>query len=69
MQSTHLALCLPEIVSHVISFLDDQQSEGTLKYAGRLASMSVNRLWHDCTMRAVWRKVEFEDTKQEVEAL
>ncbi|KAL0083706.1 hypothetical protein J3Q64DRAFT_1679662 [Phycomyces blakesleeanus] len=66
---THLALCLPEIVSHVISFLDDHQSETTSKYAGRLASMSVNRLWHDCTMRAVWRKVEFDDTKEEVMAL
>ncbi|KAI7869980.1 hypothetical protein BDF14DRAFT_1722046 [Spinellus fusiger] len=60
--SVHLALCLPEIVTYIFSFLDCQP-ETSLKDSGLLACLVVNRLWHDCAMPSVWRRVEFEESK------
>ncbi|CAO0802455.1 unnamed protein product [Mucor circinelloides] len=68
----HLALRLPEIVNHILSYLiapyqlDD--SNKTKVYQHIHACLFVNVLWHDCATRLIWRHITFEDTKPEFEA-
>lgn len=70
----HLALCLPEIVSHIQTFLvpANDQEEVTQQnnnkkklYADIYPCLTVNRLWHDNSSRIIWRKAYFDDTKDD----
>ncbi|KAI8890727.1 RNI-like protein [Backusella circina FSU 941] len=66
----HLATQLPEIVSHILSFLIANYSQEDQKkklYADLYPCLFVNRLWHDWTIRAMWRNVAFEDTKADLD--
>ncbi|CEP15547.1 hypothetical protein [Parasitella parasitica] len=66
----HLAVCLPEIVSHILSFLvpTKYQDESKKKINVDLyPCLLVNRLWHDSASRIVWRKAYFEDTKDDLD--
>ncbi|KAI8058797.1 hypothetical protein BDF21DRAFT_390577 [Thamnidium elegans] len=71
-QGCHLALRLPEIVSHILSYLaipyhyDDTNK--TKIYQLIHPCLFVNPLWHDCATRLIWRSVTFEDSKLEYEA-
>lgn len=72
-ESTHLALRLPEVVSHILSFIVpncyyDEPNTKTL-YTNVYSCLFVNRLWHDCASRIIWRKAFFDDTKEDLEAL
>lgn len=67
-QQPHLAVCLPEIISHIFSFLVpcyNQEETKKKMYINLYACLTVNRLWHDCSSRIIWRKVYFEDTKDD----
>ncbi|KAI8077050.1 hypothetical protein BDF21DRAFT_439162 [Thamnidium elegans] len=65
---THLALCLPEIISHIFSFLVNTQEEPKKKiYIDLYPCLTVNRLWHDNSTRIIWRKASFEDTKNDLD--
>ncbi|KAI7902354.1 uncharacterized protein BX663DRAFT_510841 [Cokeromyces recurvatus] len=68
--TTHLALQLPEIVGHILSFLvhstHHEDTESIIKsklYKDIHSCLFVNSLWHDCASRILWRHVLFEDTK------
>lgn len=66
----HLAVCLPEIVSHILSFLVPTQCQDEPKkktYVDLYPCLLVNRLWHDSASRIVWRKAYFEDTKEDLD--
>ncbi|KAI8369867.1 hypothetical protein EDC96DRAFT_478734 [Choanephora cucurbitarum] len=65
----HLAVCLPEIVSHIFSFLIPNQNEEPKKrmYTDIYACLTVNHLWHDCASRLVWRKALFEDIRDDMD--
>jgi hypothetical protein len=66
----HLGLCLPEIVSHIFSFLvpcHNQEEPKKKKYSDLYACLTVNRLWHDCASRIIWRRAYFEDTKGDID--
>lgn len=65
----HLAVCLPEIVSHILSFLAPAQCQDEPKkktYVDLYPCLLVNRLWHDSASRIVWRRAYFEDTKEDL---
>ncbi|KAI8072148.1 uncharacterized protein B0P05DRAFT_549091 [Gilbertella persicaria] len=68
----HLALQLPEIVSHILSYLtvgNQQDEQNRVKiYQHIYPCLFVNALWHDCTIRLMWRHITFEDSKSEYEA-
>ncbi|KAF7732555.1 Antagonist of MEN (Mitotic Exit Network) [Apophysomyces ossiformis] len=72
--SSHLAVRLPEIVAHILSYLaasiphDDnhRQYKNTCGYL--YPCLFVNHLWHDCAQRLLWRHVLFDDTKADYEA-
>ncbi|KAI8328346.1 hypothetical protein BD560DRAFT_485541 [Blakeslea trispora] len=70
--TTHLALCLPEIVSHIMYFLtapyqsDESNKVKTFEYI--YPCLFVNATWHDCVLRLIWRHVTFEDSKSEYDA-
>lgn len=53
-------LCMPEIVSLILSYLLDKDLKPCL---------FVNRLWHDCGARILWYKLVFEDKKMDYETL
>ncbi|CAO3693285.1 hypothetical protein G6F70_004655 [Rhizopus microsporus] len=62
----HLALCLPEILNHIFTFLipTNLQEETKRKpYSDIYPCLFVNRLWHDNASRLIWRTVCFEDTE------
>lgn len=67
---SHLAVCLPEIVSHVLSFLvptcyhDEPKKK---MYTDLYHCLTVNHLWYDCATRIIWRNAFFEDTKNDLE--
>ncbi|KAI7889858.1 uncharacterized protein EV154DRAFT_466558 [Mucor mucedo] len=66
----HLALCLPEIISHIFSFLVPAHTGEELKkkmYVDLYPCLIVNRLWHDNSSRIIWRKAFFEDTKDDLD--
>ncbi|GAA5795417.1 hypothetical protein HPULCUR_000774 [Helicostylum pulchrum] len=71
-QECHLALRLPEIVSHVLSYLaipyHYDETNKTKLYQLIYPCLLVNPLWHDCATRLIWRSVTFEDSKPEYEA-
>ncbi|KAL9537448.1 hypothetical protein MBANPS3_011764 [Mucor bainieri] len=68
----HLALRLPEIVNHILSYVivpyQSDDSSKTKTYQHIHACLTVNVLWHDCATRLVWRHITFEDSKLELEA-
>jgi hypothetical protein len=73
-QHPHLAVCLPEIVSHIFSFLvpaaHNQEepitnNKKSKMYADLYPCLIVNRLWHDNSSRIIWRKAFFEDIKDD----
>jgi hypothetical protein len=65
----HLALELPEIVNHILSYLvipyQFDESNGAKMYQYIYPCLLVNALWHDCATRLIWRHVTFEDTESE----
>jgi hypothetical protein len=66
LQQAHLAVCLPEIVSHIFSFLIpcyNQEDPKKKMHTDLYACLTVNRLWHDCSSRIIWRRAYFEDIK------
>ncbi|CAO3637475.1 unnamed protein product [Mucor hiemalis] len=69
----HLALRLPEIVNHILSFLvipyQYDENNKVKIYQFIYQSLLVNSLWHDCATRLIWRTVTFEDSKAEYDAL
>ncbi|KAI8974715.1 hypothetical protein BDB01DRAFT_806217 [Pilobolus umbonatus] len=71
-QSEHLALRLPEIVGHILSYLivpfisDDIQKGKTYQHI--YSCLYVNSLWNDCATRWMWRNISFDDTQSEYEA-
>ncbi|KAI7884115.1 uncharacterized protein EV154DRAFT_574694 [Mucor mucedo] len=68
----HLALRLPEIVNHILSYLavpyHYDETNKTKIYQYIHPCLLVNSLWHDCATRLIWRAVTFEDSKSEYEA-
>lgn len=68
----HLALRLPEIVNHILSYLiapyQFDESSKTKMYQQIHPCLFVNVLWHDCATRLIWRNITFEDTKLDFEA-
>lgn len=69
-QHPHLAVCLPEIISHIFSFLVPIHTQDELKkkmYVDLYPCLIVNRLWHDNSSRIIWRKAFFEDTKDDLD--
>lgn len=68
----HLALRLPEIVNHILSYLTVpyhyDENNKTKIYQFIYPCLLVNSLWHDCATRLIWRSVTFEDSKPEYEA-
>lgn len=54
-----LPLHLPELLNHIFQFLD---KDNALHPA-----LLVNREWHDCAARILWRRAVFEDTKESIE--
>ncbi|GAN09211.1 hypothetical protein MAM1_0250c08733 [Mucor ambiguus] len=68
----HLALRLPEILNHILSYLiapyqsDDSNKAKTYQHIH--ACLAVNVLWHDCATRLIWRHITFDDSKSELEA-
>lgn len=71
-QMCHLALRLPEIVNHILSYLaipyHYDETNKTKIYQSIYPCLLVNSLWHDCATRIIWRSVTFEDSKTEYEA-
>ncbi|KAI9366254.1 hypothetical protein BD770DRAFT_311411 [Pilaira anomala] len=69
---SHLALRLPEIVNHILSYLaipyHYDEINKTKIYQSIYPCLLVNSLWHDCATRIIWRSVTFEDSKTEYEA-
>jgi hypothetical protein len=65
----HLALQLPEIVNHILSYLvipyQFDESNKIKIYRNIYSCLLVNALWHDCATRLIWRHVTFEDTESE----
>lgn len=65
---THLALRLPEIISHIFSFLVHTQEDAKKKmYVDLYPCLTVNRLWHNNSTRIIWRKASFEDTRDDLD--
>lgn len=68
----HLAIRLPEIVSHIISYLvipyQYDENNKIKIYQQIYPCLFVDSLWHDCATRLIWRSVTFEDSKSEYEA-
>lgn len=68
----HLALHLPEIVSHILSYLVIPYQYDELKkikfYQHIYPCLFVNVLWNDCATRLIWRHITFEDIKSEYNA-
>lgn len=66
---SHLALELPEIVNHILSYLvkpyQFDENSKTRIYQNIYPCLLVNALWHDCATRLIWRYVTFEDTESE----
>lgn len=70
-QQPHLALRLPEIISHIFSFLVPAHTQDELSkkmYADLYPCLMVNRLWHDNSSRIIWRKAFFEDTRDDLDS-
>ncbi|OBZ90945.1 Antagonist of mitotic exit network protein 1 [Choanephora cucurbitarum] len=71
-KTIHLALRLPEIVSHIMYFLtapyqyDENNKAKTFQYI--YPCLFVNVIWHDCALRLIWRHITFEDSKSEYDA-
>ncbi|ORZ25536.1 hypothetical protein BCR42DRAFT_363806 [Absidia repens] len=78
MDSPHLAVQLPEVVSQILWHLapydsgpDAKQHHNITHYRDKhhlAPCLLVNRLWHECTLRHLWRHVVFEDTKTDIAA-
>lgn len=62
----HLAICLPEIVSLIISEIFSKQDRHS--YSDVRNCLLVNRLWHDCAASILWRDIAFQDTKTDYAA-
>lgn len=69
-KSPHLAVCLPEVVSHIVSFLVPAPTDDPKKkfFKDLYPCLFVNHLWYDCTTRLFWKKAFFDDTPQDFEA-
>ncbi|KAI9024384.1 hypothetical protein CLU79DRAFT_845014 [Phycomyces nitens] len=65
--SPHLVVCLPEIVSLILGHLQPSDLTKTT-YSALYPSLLVNKLWHDCASRVLWRELVFEDTRTEYDA-
>ncbi|KAI9277866.1 hypothetical protein BY458DRAFT_504275 [Sporodiniella umbellata] len=68
MQHCHLALQLPEILSHIFSFLTPNctQEESKKKlYTDLFPCLFVSHTWHHYASKAIWRNVYFEDKQYE----
>ncbi|KAI8384057.1 hypothetical protein BD560DRAFT_364215 [Blakeslea trispora] len=64
----HLAVCLPEVVSHILSFLIPHHEDSKKKmHADIYACLTVNHLWNDCASRLVWRRASFEDAMDDTD--
>ncbi|CAO3597818.1 unnamed protein product [Absidia cylindrospora] len=78
MDSPHLAVQLPEVVSQIIWHLapydsgpDAKQHQNITHHRDKhhlAPCLLVDRLWHECTLRHLWRHVVFEDTKTDIAA-
>ncbi|KAI8150292.1 hypothetical protein BJV82DRAFT_504137 [Fennellomyces sp. T-0311] len=56
----HAALSIPEIVTHILSFISAADSKQAVSL---IQCMRVSRLWHECAFRLVWRDVVFDESK------
>ncbi|KAL0085730.1 hypothetical protein J3Q64DRAFT_1886784 [Phycomyces blakesleeanus] len=65
--SPHLVVCLPEIVSLILGHLQPSELNKTT-YSVLYPSLFVNKLWHDCASRVLWRELTFEDSPTEYDA-
>ncbi|CAO3686971.1 unnamed protein product [Rhizopus stolonifer] len=68
MQHPHLALHLPEILSHIFSFLvpNHTPEDSKQKLCTHLFScLFVNHTWHHYAAKIIWRNVCFEDKQYE----
>ncbi|KAI9486960.1 MAG: hypothetical protein EXX96DRAFT_551335 [Benjaminiella poitrasii] len=71
----HLAVYLPEIVYHILSFLIEHppsscQDESKKKlYVDIHPCLVVNRLWHDCASRILWRRAFFKNGNDDLGSL
>ncbi|KAI8340031.1 hypothetical protein BC941DRAFT_348634 [Chlamydoabsidia padenii] len=70
---SHLAVQLPEIVSHILFYIapysdpDSKQYSVIHRYKRHLIPcLLINRLWHECALRHLWRHVIFENTSDVV---
>ncbi|KAI8096820.1 uncharacterized protein BX664DRAFT_377965 [Halteromyces radiatus] len=73
-EQQHLVIQLPELISQILWFLAPYHSSAQptiLHRKKRLLHpcLFVNRLWHDCTVRHLWKNVVFEDTIADLTAL
>ncbi|KAI7869864.1 hypothetical protein BDF14DRAFT_1721765 [Spinellus fusiger] len=65
-EQSHLVVCLPEIVSHILSYV--HESDTKKPYAVLYPSLLVNQLWHDCASRLLWRELTFDDDQKDYNA-
>lgn len=54
-----LPLYLPELLNHIFQFLDKDNA--------LYPALLVNREWHDCAARILWRRAVFEDSKESID--
>ncbi|KAI8988775.1 hypothetical protein BDB01DRAFT_757420 [Pilobolus umbonatus] len=65
---SHLLVHLPEIVSHIISFLIPQEGHQENVNVNLYPCLFVNRLWHDCSFRIIWRRAIFGDNTEDLDS-
>ncbi|KAI9289957.1 hypothetical protein BC943DRAFT_341117 [Umbelopsis sp. AD052] len=53
-----LPLYLPELLNHIFQFLDKDNA--------LYPAMLVNKEWHDCAARILWKRAAFEDTSESI---
>ncbi|KAJ2960232.1 hypothetical protein NQZ79_g4430 [Umbelopsis isabellina] len=54
-----LPLSLPELLTHIFQFLDKDNA--------LYPALLVNKEWHDCASRVLWKRVIFEDSKESIQ--
>lgn len=75
MTNSHLAIQLPEIVSHILWHLapynhPEPKQPNVIHRNKRhlIPCLLTNRLWHECALRHLWRHLIFEDTQADTSA-
>lgn len=53
-----LPLYLPELLNHIFQFLDKDNA--------LYPALLVNKEWHDCAARILWKRAAFEDTSESI---